>query len=280
MKVTHDSFMKPEHYLNGQVAIVTGGANGLGAACVTALVRRGAAAVIADIDAAGGTVLAESISAAGGEALFLETDATDCEQLASMVDQASARFGRLDILVNNVGGVRQRLFVDSFERSWRKHIDLNFLSMLAATHAAIKHMIPSGRGGSIVNVSSIEGSRGAPGFAVYAACKAGMLNFTQSLAAELADHKIRVNAIAPDIIRTKGVEGFLPDTPASNSARECYVPLRRMGKPEDVGEVVAFLCSPMASYLTGITIPIDGGTAAVAGFTRSSADGHWAVLHF
>jgi NAD(P)-dependent dehydrogenase (short-subunit alcohol dehydrogenase family) len=273
--------MTTENYLADQVAIVTGGASGLGEGCVAALARRGAKTVIADINAEKGASVAAALKANGSDTVFVHCDVTASEQLARMIDRTIKEFGRVDILVNNVGGVRQRMFADSFERSWRKHIDLNLVSMLAATHAVLRHMIAGQRGGSIVNISSIEGTRGAPGFAVYAACKAGMLNFTRSLAADVGAYGIRVNALAPDIIRTPGVAQFLPDTATVTAALERYVPLRRMGRPEEVGEVVSFLCSPMASYLTGITVPIDGGTAAVAGFTRSPrSDAEWAVLHF
>src|SRR6185436_7765146 len=118
------------------------------------------------------------------------TDVMDTGQIRTMVDSATAEFGRIDILVNNAGGVTRRSFIEQSERSWRKHIDLNLISMLTATSAAVPVMIKGGRGGSIINVSSIEGSRAAPGYAVYSACKAGMNNFTRTLALELADHRI------------------------------------------------------------------------------------------
>ena len=124
-----------------------------------------------------------------------------------MVERADQRFGRLDILVNNAGGVGRRPFLEQSEKSWRRHIDLNLVSMLAATSAAVPVMIRGGRGGAIINISSIEGSRAAPYYAVYAACKAGMNNFTRTMALELADHGIRVNAIAPDFTLTPGIQG-------------------------------------------------------------------------
>lgn len=266
--------------LSGKVAIVTAGANGLGEGCALALARHGAAVVIADIDEQAGEQLANRIGEDGGWAYFVRTDMLAGAEIKAMVDKAADRFGRIDILINNAGGVRKRLFVDSFEKSWRKHIDFNFVSMLTATHAAIQVMIAGGQGGSIINMSSVEGLRGAPGSAVYAACKAGMLNFTKTLAAELAEDGIRVNALAPDMIWTKGALPFVPDTPKATAARERYIPLRRKGRPEEVGEIAAFLCSDAAAYLTGITLPIDGGTMAVAGFTRSPETGEWRLLHY
>jgi NAD(P)-dependent dehydrogenase (short-subunit alcohol dehydrogenase family) len=119
-----------------------------------------------------------------------------------------------------------------------------------------------------------------PGGAVYGACKAAMLNFTRTLAAELADDGIRVNALAPDMIFTESLADRHPDTPEVESARQRYIPLRRLGRPEEVGDIAAFLCSPMAAYVTGITMPIDGGTMSASGFTRSAETGEWGLLHY
>jgi 3-oxoacyl-[acyl-carrier protein] reductase len=201
------------------------------------------------------------------------------DQVESCVARCTQELGRLDILINNAGGSSSRNFADSIEKSWRKHIDINLVSMLAATHAAIKSMRAGGRGGVILNIASVEGLRGSPGLAVYAACKAAMINFTQSMAAELADDGIRVNALAPDIVLTPGMSRFGVDSPQLQTARERYIPLRRMGTQDDYGALVAFLCSDVASYLTGITVRIDGGSLAAPGFLRSAATGQWGVLH-
>jgi NAD(P)-dependent dehydrogenase (short-subunit alcohol dehydrogenase family) len=172
------------------------------------------------------------------------------------------------------------------ERAWRRIIDLNFLSMLAATSAATRYIIEGKRGGSIINVASIEGSRAAPNYSVYAACKAGMLNFTRSLALELADHGIRVNAIAPDFIVTPGLSGNLKGpvdpalwtkpTAAESAATARRIPLGRAGVDDECGSVAVFLASKMSAYVTGGTIPVDGGSWASSGWLRNKA-GQWTL---
>ena len=149
---------------------------------------------------------ADSIIELGRKALVLPVDVMDTEQVTAAVERSAEHFGHLDILVNNAGGVSGRLFLEQSERSWRRHIDINLVSMLAATHAAAPLIKESG-GGSIVNVTSIEGFRAAPMYAVYAACKAGMINFTMTMALELSEHQIRINAIAPDQTITPGLSG-------------------------------------------------------------------------
>jgi NAD(P)-dependent dehydrogenase (short-subunit alcohol dehydrogenase family) len=156
--------------------------------------------------------------------------------------------------------------------------------MLAATHAAVPLMVRGGRGGSVVNVASIEAARAAPTYAVYAACKAGVVNFTKSFALEVSEHDVRVNCIAPDLTATPGLHGMsgavdsaeLPERSAA--AKESigrYVPLGREGVIDECGQVVAFLCSPLASYVTGVTIPVDGGTSAASGWVRSADGAGW-----
>ncbi|WP_181781871.1 SDR family NAD(P)-dependent oxidoreductase, partial [Pseudonocardia pini] len=252
---------------------------------------RGAAVVVVEIEAARGEQTAAMIHERGGQALVVPTDVMDTAQVAAAVAAAEERFGRVDILVNNAGGVRKRRFLDQSERSWRRHIDINLTSVLAATWHAAHAMVRGGRGGSIVNVASIEASRAAPTFAVYAACKAGMVNFTRSMAVELGEHGIRVNAIAPDLTRTAGNSGVRtgPVDPAAMRQRgpreqaglEGYIPLGREGHVDECGDVVAFLCSPMARYVSGVTIPVDGGTWASSGWVRApqaEADKGWVLF--
>jgi len=222
----------------------------------------------------------------GRQALAVPTDVTDTEQVRALIDRAAGHFGRIDILVNNAGGVSPRPFIEQSERSWRRHIDLNLVSMLAATSAAAPAMIRGGRGGSIINVSSIEGSRAAPNFAVYGACKAAMLNFTRTMALELAEHGIRVNAIAPDYTVTPGLRGnhtgpVDPSTWIKPSARQedataRRIPLGRPGMDTECGNAAVFLASAMGSYVTGAVIPVDGGTWASSGWIRDQA-GNWTL---
>src|SRR5262249_12542349 len=188
--------------------------------------------------------------------------------------------------VNNAGGVSRKPFIEQSERSWRRVIDLNLVSMLAATSAVVPVMIRGQRGGSIVNVSSIEASRAAPNYAGYAACKAGMLNFTRTMALELADHGIRVNAIAPDYTVTPGVRGnftgpvdpatWIKPTPQQEDVTARRIPLRRAGIDTECGNVAVFLSSAMSSYVTGSIIPVDGGSWASSGWVRDKA-GKWSL---
>jgi NAD(P)-dependent dehydrogenase (short-subunit alcohol dehydrogenase family) len=276
--------------VTGQTAIVTGGGGGIGRAIALALAGGGANVVIADIIPERCEEVAAKVRDMGCEALTYPMDVTDTDAIRALVAAADERFGRIDILVNNAGGVGKRPFAEQSERSWRKHIDLNLISMMAATHAVITPMIRGGQGGTILNVTSIEGARAAPNFAVYAACKAGINNFTRSMALELGDHHIRVNAIAPDYTMTPGTQGnhsgpvdeakWMQPSPAQADATERRIPQRRAGLAGECGQAALFLASPMASYINGVILPVDGGSWASSGWVRDQK-GAWvlAELH-
>lgn len=272
--------------LADQVAIITGGGGGIGRAIALALASAGANIVIADIVPERCEETATRVRELGRQALPVPTDVCDTEQVYAMVEQAKQHFGRIDILVNNAGGVSPKPFLQQTEKSWRKHIDLNLVSMLAATSAAAPVIIAGGRGGVIINVASIEASRAAPYYSVYAACKAGMLNFTRSLALELAEHNIRVNAIAPDYTVTPGLRGnikgpvdeltWLQPTPEQEQATANRIPAGRTGIDSECGQAALFLASTMSSYVNGVVLPVDGGTWASSGWIRNG-QGKWTL---
>jgi NAD(P)-dependent dehydrogenase (short-subunit alcohol dehydrogenase family) len=273
---------RPSIDLSDRVALVTGGGAGIGRGVAIELARCGADVAIADIDARGSDMTSARVTSLGRRALRVDCDVMDSEQVRSAVATVADEFGRVDILVNNAGGVRRSAFLSQSERSWRRHIELNLTSVLTATAASVPLMISGGRGGSVVNVATIEASRAAPGYAVYAACKAAVVSFTRSIAVELAEHAIRVNAISPDLTRTPGTLGFSgtkvsDELPEPSEAEllwaQRYIPIGRQGTIEDCGRVVAFLCSPLAGYVTGVNVPVDGGTWASSGWSRSSGGG-------
>jgi NAD(P)-dependent dehydrogenase (short-subunit alcohol dehydrogenase family) len=268
--------------LDGQAALVTGGGGGIGRAIALCLAAHGADICVVDIIPERCEEVAARVAEYGRTALPFPADVMQAGSLHDAVEAAAAKFGRLDILVNNAGGVTRRDFTALTEKNWRRHIDLNLISNLAATSAAIPHMIAGKRGGAIVNVTSIEASRAAPGYAVYAACKAGINNLTRTLAVELSDHGIRVNAIAPDYTATPGTSGvytgpvdehlWRQPSAAQVEAIRRRIPAGRRGIDAECGHLAVFLASPMSSYITGTVIPIDGGTWASGGWVRDSTD--------
>ncbi len=266
--------------LTGQVAFVTGGGGGIGRAIALCMADMGADVAIVDNIPERCEEVAARIEERGRRVLTFPVNVMDVEALQQAVSETGAHFGRLDILVNNAGGVTRRNFVDLQEKNWRRHIDLNLVSNLAATQSAIPLMIAGQRGGSIINVSSIEGARAAPGYAVYAACKAGINNLTRTLALELAEHGIRVNTISPDYTETPGTRGnftgpvdrskWYKPGPSAQASIRSRIPLERCGIDEECGRAAVFLASRMASYVTGIIMPVDGGSWASSGWARDS----------
>jgi NAD(P)-dependent dehydrogenase (short-subunit alcohol dehydrogenase family) len=268
--------------LTGLGVVITGGGGGIGLGVALAAARFGADVAILDSEPERCSAAETAIAQYGGRALALPCDVRDTEALRAAIQRAAAEFGRLDVLVNNAGGTRSGSFLTQPEPSMRNHVDINLISMLAASQEAANLMVGFGNGGSIVNVSSIEGMRAAPRYAVYAACKAGMISFTRTAALELAEHGIRVNGIAPDHTITPGMRANMtgPVTPETwTDTDESWgrlIPAGREGLVDECAGVVVWLCSPMAAYVTGVTINVDGGTWASSGWLRDG-NGGWTL---
>ncbi|BFM07774.1 SDR family NAD(P)-dependent oxidoreductase [Halioxenophilus aromaticivorans] len=272
--------------LTGQVVFITGAGAGIGRAIALAFAGAGAHIVIADREPARCEEVALQVRELGAKALPITVDVTHTDQISEAVNKAIECFQRLDILVNNAGGVSLKPFLTQSERSWRKHVDLNLISAFAATAAVVPEIIKGSRGGSIINVTSIEASRAAPNAAVYSACKAGLENFTRTMALELADHKIRVNALAPDYTVTPGVRGnirgpvdqsqWIEPSPAREEATARRIPAARTGYDYECADAALFLASPLSSYVNGTILRVDGGTWASSGWARNKA-GQWTL---
>lgn len=251
--------------LADRLAVVTGAAAGIGAGIAASLGRHGARLVLADIDGPTLEQTSAALRAQGADVVAVVADVTDRDDVRRLTANAAAA-GAVEILVNNVGEHRPwGPFAETTEADWETVLDLNLRHVLRVTRSLLPGMIERGRG-SIVNVSSVEGLRGVPNCALYAACKAAVLNLTAGLATELGPHGVRVNAIAPDLTET-------PQFPLSRMIAERYrdqvprwVPVGRWGQPDDHGDVVAFLASDAARFVTGQTICTDGGTMASPGW--------------
>jgi NAD(P)-dependent dehydrogenase (short-subunit alcohol dehydrogenase family) len=265
-----------------QVAVVTGGGGGIGQGVALGLARFGANVAVLDLVPERCDATQAAIQRLGREAIGIPCDVMDSAQIRGSIARVLDRFGGIDILVNNAGGVRGGSFLTMPEQSMRRHVEINLVSTLVATQEAARAMVDGRRGGSIVNVASIEGLRAAPMYAVYAACKAGMVNFTRTMALELSEHGIRVNGIAPDHTITPGLRGNRtgpvdPDTWADTSEEwSRSVPLGREGLVEECASAVVWLCSKMSDYVTGVTVSVDGGTWAAGGWLRRP-DGGWTL---
>lgn len=249
--------------LTDKTAIVTGGAMGIGFGIVNRLAEAGANVIIADLNEEVGHAAAKKINDSGWKAVFIKTNVADEAQVKSTVDFAVATYGGLDILVNNAGIYpiipAMHMAVADFE----KVIAVNLKSVFLFTKAAGEVMIKQGRGGKIINITSIDALHpSAVGLAVYDASKHGLWGFTKNTALELAPHNIQVNAIAPGGIATPGTGVGAPKTPEIEAIQERFlakIPLKRMGEPDDIGKVALFLASDLASYMTGSQIVVDGG---------------------
>ena len=240
--------------LAGKVAIVTGGAGGLGRATVELFVEEGARVVIADVDTEGGKALATEL---GPAVAFQRTDVVDADEIQRAVDFAVGELGGLHIMVNNagIGGSHKRFLDDDFE-DFERTMAVNIFGVLVGSQRAARHMVEHG-GGVITNITSIGGINAGPGVMAYRASKAAVIHLSRSIAIDLARRGIRVNCIAPAHIPTAMNATF--DQEAIVQAMQ---PLPRLGSPRDVAEAVLYLSSDLAAQVTGIVLPIDGGTTA------------------
>ena len=265
--------------LTERVAIVTGGARGLGRGFAEGLAAFGAHVVIADRKADAAEESAAALRSAGHEALAVVCDVRDGDQVRALVERTVAEFGGIDVLVNNVGGIylgRDRPsalpFLQMTDADWDDSYALNLKTVFLCTSAAGRVMTEQGRGGSIINIASSEALRCAPNFAPYAAYKAAIVNFTRTLALELARYNIRVNCIAPDAIPTEALVRSYPEL-ATDAAYRHHVPLARAGTVDDAAGVAVFLASDLSSFVTGVTIPVEGGMLAAGGWLHHEALG-------
>lgn len=243
--------------LKGKAAIVTGSTTGIGRAIALRLAAEGADVVLNNIVEEGAEDTLRDTRALGVRAVFVQADVGDAAQAKGLVDKTVAEFGRVDILVNNAGIARDNLMPMMSEEDFDRVIRVNLKSCFNMTKGVYRAMMKQ-RSGAIVNISSVVGIHGNAGQANYAASKAGVIGITLSAAKELGGRGVRVNAVAPGYIQTAMTAALPEDIRAGMLAR---IPLGRLGTPEDIAGVVAFLCSDAAGYITGQVIPVDGGMA-------------------
>ena len=246
----------------GRVAIVTGAANGIGAACARLFAASGAAVALWDVDAAAAERLAAELAGVGSRAQAFACDVARSADVATALTATTAAFGRVDILVNNAGIFRAAEFLDLAEADWDAVIDVNLKGAFLVGQAVARAMADAG-GGAIVNMSSVNGVTAIPSIASYNASKGGIDQLTRAMALALADRGIRVNAVAPGTIATELAQKAVLGSEEAKARIMSRTPLRRLGDPAEVAAVCAFLASDAASYMTGEVVYVDGGRLAL-----------------
>jgi 3-oxoacyl-[acyl-carrier protein] reductase len=241
-------------YLKDKVAVVTGASRGIGKAAALALASQGAKVVVnyaRSSDAA--EEIVKQITEAGGEAIATQADVSQSEQVDNLIKTTLDKFGRIDVLVNNAGITKDTLLLRMKPEQWQAVIDLNLTGVFLCTKAVSKTMLKQ-RSGRIINIASVAGQMGNPGQANYSAAKAGVIGFTKTVAKELANRGVTVNAVAPGFIETDMTEDLKSDDIIK------FIPLGRYGKPEEVAGTIRFLAAdPAAAYITGQVFNVDGG---------------------
>ncbi len=274
--------------LAGRVAAVVGGASGIGEAVTLALAKAGVDVALCDKNVAAIPGTVDKVTKLGRRAIGVEGDACDLAVLESLYSRVGAEFGHLDIVVNVAGGTLQKRFMQMEPADFERDIRRNYGYVLDSIRLAVPLLRRSGRGGSIINFTTIEAHRGAAGFTVYAGAKAGLTNFTRALAVELGAEGIRVNTLAPDTTPSEGNMLAIPEPmrsrmaetplPAMMQALGMYIPLKQPPMPENLADGVLFLASDLAKFVSGTTLHVDGGTMAAAGFLEwPFGEGHLPV---
>jgi 3-oxoacyl-[acyl-carrier protein] reductase len=241
--------------LDDRVALVTGAARGIGAATALALCEAGARVALVDRDGEGAARTADAVGRAGGEALAVAADVTDAAAIQRAVDAVMAEWGRLDVLVNNAGIVRDATLGKVTDEDWTATLDVNLRGTMVCTRAALGPMRAAGRG-RILSATSVVARMGNYGQSAYAASKAGIIGLTRTWARELGPLGITANAVAPGFIDTEMVQGIPEKVRTSMLARTAA---RRLGRPEEVAAVYVFLASDLASFVNGAVVGVDGG---------------------
>ena len=239
--------------LDGKVAIVTGAGQGIGKAIALGLSEVGANVAIAERNEETGPRAEREIKEGGRDALCVTADVREYDQVNRLMKTVLEKWGRIDVLVNNVGGTFFLPATDIAPKGFDAVVRINLNTMFLCSQAAAKEMIGAGRGGSIVSIASVDANIGSPDRAPYTASKAGVIGLTKTLAVEWAAHGIRVNCVAPGATDTEGTRAM--DRPGDYS----YIPLKRQGLPEEIAGAVVFLASDLAGFVTGETLVVDGG---------------------
>lgn len=244
--------------LNGKVAIVTGAAQGIGRAIARRLAAEGAKVAVADINEAAAAETAAAIRAGGAHASAVKLDVTSLDSATAAVEHVENELGPIDILVNNAGWDKLEPFVESEPATWDRVIAINFRGVIHCCKAVVPRMQARGHG-KIVSIASDAGRVGSMGEAVYSGCKGGIIAFSKTLARELARNNINVNVVCPGPTETALLQGVMAAQPKVLDAMKRGIPMRRLGKPEDLAGAVAFFASSDADYATGQVVSISGG---------------------